>query len=138
MAVTATTDTEHLQYVLDVLAVTAEAELVFEDAPFLWHVKDGRAVFYMACSDAFAWGCADGEEIASDDIPLLRQTLTDLKAAGDYSEMWLGPLFCARKRGMRPMNRWMKVMREKEGLGDAAYELFCTAGPERESVWMAP
>ena len=65
-------------------------------------------MFSMACSDTFAWGCADAETIMAEDIPLLRQTLVDLKAVGDYSEMWLGPLFCARKRDMRPMNRWMK------------------------------
>ena len=131
-------DAEHLQYVLDVLAITHDADLTFQDCPFLWHVADGRAVFSMACSDTFAWGCADAETITPEDIPLLRQTLADLKAAGDYSEAWLGPLFCARKRGMRPMNRWMRDMTEREGLRGGALELFLATGPERESVWMAP
>lgn len=132
------TETEHLAFILDLLTITRDAELVFEDCPFLWHVADGRASFYMACSDTFAWGCADAEDITPEDIPLLRQTLSDLKAAGGYSEMWLGVLFCARKRGMRPMNRWMKDMREKEDMTDAVFELFCAAGPARESVFGAP
>lgn len=132
------TEAEHLRFILELLEITRDAELTFEDCPFLWHVRDGRAHFSMACSDTFAWGCADAEAIEPGDLPLLRQTLADIRAADKYGEMWLGVLFCARKRGMRPMNRWLKDMREKEGLTDAVHDLFLAAGPERESTWFAP
>jgi hypothetical protein len=126
------TDAEHLRFILDLLAITRDAELTYEDCPFLWHVSDGRAGFSMACSDVFAWGCADAETVEPGDLPLLRACLAELRGAGKYEEVWLGILFCARKRGMRPMNRWMKDMREKEGMTDAVHALFCAAGPERE------
>jgi hypothetical protein len=131
--VTDLTDAEHLQFILDLLAISCDAELVYEECPFLWHVADGRASFSMACSDTFYWGCADAETIAPADISLLRDCVAELRSAGPCEEMWLGVYFCARKRGMRPMNRWMKDMREKEGMPEAVEALFCTAGPERES-----
>lgn len=131
-------DAEHLHYILDVLAITADAELTFQDTPFLWHVREHRASFSMMCSDTFAWGCADAETIEPGDIPLLRECVAELRSAGQYEEMWLGVYFCTRKRGMRPMNRWMKDMREKEGMNETVHALFCAAGPERESVFGAP
>lgn len=131
-------DAGHLQFILELLDITRDAELTYEDCPFLWHVSDGRAVFSMVCSDTFAWGCADAETIEPGDIPLLRTCLADLRTAGKYEEAWLGILFCARKRGMRPMNRWMKDMRSNEEMPDGVYALFCAAGPERESVFGAP
>jgi hypothetical protein len=134
----AVTDAEHLQFILDLLAITRDADLIYQECPFLWHVADGRVTFSMACSDTFAWGCADAETIEPRDLPLLRECLSDLRAAGQYEEMWLGILFCARKRGMRPMNRWVKDMREKEGMNNTVHALFCAAGPERESAWGAP
>lgn len=132
------TEIEHLQFILELLTITRDADLIYQECPFLWRVADGRAVFSMACSDTFAWGCADAETIEPGDLPLLRDCLTELRGAGKYEEMWLGVYFCARKRGMRPMNRWMKDMREKEGMAEAVHALFCAAGPERDSVWAAP
>lgn len=130
-------DAEHLHYILDVLAITRDADVIGQDCPLLWSVHERRASFSMMCSDTFAWGCADAETIEPGDIPLLRQCVEDL---GGFrgSQEYLGELFSARKRGMRPMNRWMKDMREKEGMTDAVYALFCAAGPERESTWKAP
>lgn len=131
-------DDGHLAFILELLAILAEAEKTFEDTPMFWHVKDGRASFHMACSDTFAWGCADAEEITPADIPLLRKTLDDLKALNDYEEIWLGELYCCRKRAMRPMNRWIKDMREREGLSDGVLALIEACGPARESVFGAP
>jgi hypothetical protein len=131
------TNDEHLQFILELLKISRDADLIYQDCPFLWHVEDDRAHFSMACSDTFAWGCADAEDITPDDLPLLRQTFADLKAAEGHSEIWLAELYSARRRGMRPMNRWMQVQR-REGMNDAAYALFCAAGPERESTWTAP
>jgi hypothetical protein len=129
-------DSEHLAYITELFQILHEAELEGNDTPLIWHKdSNGRMAFFMMCSDTFAWGCADAEEIALEDLPMLRQCLDDLKAAGDYSEVWLAELYCARKRGMRPMNRWMEAYWAELG---SARELIEAAGPERESVFGAP
>lgn len=78
------------------------------------------AQFILHARDDAAWLVAEIARLSSD------------------LENALGTLFCARKRGMRPMNRWVKDMREKEGMNDAVHALFCAAGPECESAWGAP
>lgn len=127
-----------MSYTDEVLSALQEAGLMGEDTPVMWHVVGHDVTFYMMCSDTFAWGCADAEQIEPDDIYLLRQTIADLRAAGAGGVVWAGILFCARKRGMRPMNRWLKREREREDMTDAVYNLFCATGPERESVFGAP
>lgn len=127
-----------MSYTDEVLSVLQEAELMYADTPVMWHVVGHDVTFYMVCSDTFAWGCADAEQIEPGDVELLRQTIADLKTAVPAGEIWTGILFCARKRGMRPMNRWLKREREREDMTDAVYNLFCATGPERESVFGAP
>jgi hypothetical protein len=129
-------DSEHLAYITELFQILRDADLMVDSTPLIWS-KDGngRMTFAMVCSDTFAWGCADAEEIALEDLPMLRGCLDDLKAAGDYSEVWLAELYCARKRGMRPMNRWMQVHQAELG---AAAALIEAAGPERESMFGAP
>lgn len=131
-------DLDHLAFLLDLLALLRDADMMGQDMPMIWHVTDGRAHLSVICSDTFAWGCADAEEITAADMPLLRQCLTDLRAAEVHGEIWLGELYCCRKRGMRPMNRWIKDMREREGLSDAVLALIEAAGPARESMFGAP
>lgn len=87
----------------EVFAMFAEAE-DFEGGLF-WRVdmapgRDREMKLFAQCSDFFYWATADLEEITRDDIPLLRQTLSDLKAIGAEEE--LDHLFAARKRRMRP------------------------------------
>lgn len=131
-------DLDHLAFILGLLALLRDADMMGQDTPLIWSVQDGRARLSMMCSDTFAWGCADAEEVTAADMPLLRQCLTDLRAAEEHGEIWLGELYCCRKRGMRPMNRWVKDMREREGLSDVVRALIEAAGPVRESVFGAP
>lgn len=87
----------------EVFALFAEAE-GFSGGLF-WRMDmtpgpNREMTLFAQCSDFFFWATADLEEITLADIPLLRQTLEDLKAIGAEEE--LGTLFAARKRKMRP------------------------------------
>lgn len=127
-----------LEYVRGVLGILAEAELVWQDTPILWHVAKARDVkFSMACSDTFYWGSADCEPIEKEDVAILRACLADLKAADPvFGHIWLPLLYCCRKRVMRPMNRYMEM--ERGEMPEAVVKLIEAAGPERESVFGAP
>lgn len=127
-----------MSYTDEVLSVLQEAELMYADTPVRWHVVGHDVTFYMCCSDTFAWGCADAEQIEPGDVELLRQTIADLKAAEPAGEIWTGILFCARKRGMRPMNRWLKDVVSRGDMTPAVEALFSAAGLVRESVFGAP
>lgn len=142
-------DPRHLEYVLVVLKIMEQADC-FES--LLWRVKDGRCAFSLMCSDTFAWGCADAEEVTPDDVPLLWITWQDLKAIQDADRASaalcdLPELYAARKRCMRPMNAWMASQdgTRKKPPGTApkpewepVKALFQAAGPERDSTWGAP
>lgn len=104
----------------------------------------GPISFAAMCSDTFAWGCADCEDIElPGDLDSLRQTLDDARAVErnnpgidghqDVFVDWV-TLWCCRKRGMRPMNAWMK----KVAKHPAEIDLFEATGPPRESVFGAP
>lgn len=86
---------------------------------------DGHVQLLVQCNDVFWWATADCEEVTPDDLPLLRQTLADLRAVD--CTWYLGELFVARKRGMRPQRPWL----ECETVPDVS-ALFLAAGPERE------
>lgn len=131
-------DRDHLLFILDVFRILRDADLMGESTPLIWRALGDRLELNMLCSDMFAWACADCEEITPDDVPLLRRTLADLRALNDHSEVWLGELFAARKREMRPMNAWFRARAKAGDLSDAERELFEAAGPERESTWLAP
>lgn len=105
---------------------------------------DGHVRFAAMCSDTFAWGCADAESIElPGDLESLRQALDDARAVerdnpGEDGRQnvfvdWV-TLWCCRKRGMRPMNAWMK----KLVTHPAEQALFEAAGPERISEFGAP
>lgn len=132
------TDEEYIAYVNELFRILRDADLMGESTPLIWTFDGDHVIFHVMCSDMFFWASADAEVITLDDMPLLRQTLNDLRAVGDYSEVWLGELFCCRKRGMRPMNAWFKLRAKSNDLGEGAWMLFEAAGPERESTWQAP
>jgi hypothetical protein len=71
-----------------------------------WAERDGAIRLYADCSDTFAWGTADAEEILERDLPLLRECLHDLQEV--EATATLPELFAARKRGTRPMREWMR------------------------------
>ncbi len=130
---------DHLDYVTEVFRIMREADMMGQDTPLIWHVDgDGRLWLSMMCSDTFAWGCADCEGITADDLPTLRQCLADLTAADRFGAIWLAELYCCRKRGMRPMNVWIKRVPQRDDMPQAVLDLIMAAGPERESTFTAP
>lgn len=82
-----------------------------------------RFLFFVNCSDTFAWGAADLEEITHENLSILKASFEDI--APITAEHWYAPLlFAARVRGMRPMPRF--------GVPDDLKGLFDVCGPARE------
>jgi hypothetical protein len=90
----------------------------------MWRTTGGATHLYLLCSDTFAPATADCEPLEPEDMPLLRQTLTDL--ARNRDECFLAELFVARKRGASPMSAWMEARRDGMTLFTAG--LFSAAG----------
>lgn len=118
-----------LDYILRVLTVYERAE----SSDLMWRVEGDTVRFSAICSDTFGWALADAENIEVDDLELLERTLDDLQAADHYGDCWVSELFAARKRGERPMNRYMETI-----TAPALRALFEQAGPERPSTFLAP
>lgn len=107
------------QPVLDPEAVFTRRVLkVFGDAyahdDLLWIVSDtGRVSFAANVSDTFDWGSADSEAILPRDLMFLEEAYADLKALEDAEEGvsrttytgYVGMLYAARMRGIRPLTR---------------------------------
>lgn len=98
----------------------------------LWWRTDSEyapITFFVKCSDTFAWATADVEEIGPNDVETLTKAHADVmeidRGGDQYYSFWVPILFCARKRGLRPMPR-LKVPEELKVLFDAC-------GPERTS-----
>lgn len=91
-----------------------------------WRFDNGELRVFAKCSDFFHWGSADLEEIQPSDLELLEQAVKDTVAA-DNTNVWVGELFCARKRKMRPQGACYKHLPE------ALWPLFDAAGPVRET-----
>ena len=70
------------------------------------------AGLYVACSDTFAWGCADAEPLPSigygdgDD-----ESVLELYASIRSDETWGSTRWCCLRRGMRPQKPVEKAMR---------------------------
>lgn len=112
-----------------VLAVFERADL-FES--LIWRVDMTAAgqptvKLFATCSDFFHYATADLEEITVADIPLLASCLTALSGV---DVAYLGELFAARKRRMRPLPAACKDMTPAtRALFDA-----CSTAAERRSV----
>lgn len=127
-----------LDYLEAVLGICWEADN--SDMAFWRPWPENGPMRAMAmCSDWFWWGTADCEEIAPDDVPLLRACLGDLLSVerdagpeGDRNDRvataYLPQLFASRKREMRPMRC---VYEDKNAIGPLLAALFDAAGPER-------
>ncbi len=84
------------------------------------YVEKGDLLFFIACNDVFAWGCADCELIeGQEDIDALERAYNDAEADGAH-------LFVARKRGMRPQGAMYQYI-DKENRS-----FFDLCGPRRE------
>lgn len=116
---------EKLSFITRVLRIfwTEDSESMM-----FWRVDNNEPSFYVMCSDTFAWGSADVEEITPDNVGRLEQTIEEVKALGEEAQAWMGwgfVLFCARVRGIRVM----PLLKFPEALK----ELFDACGPERTS-----
>jgi hypothetical protein len=111
-------------YLFDVLQLYEQADNY--DALF-WRSDGPEGLrFYALCNDVFAWAYADAETIEPEDLPLLRQCLSDLQAADETTgDAHLSELFAARKRQLRPQPAMYRH------LPQAVANLFDNAGPER-------
>jgi len=89
-----------------------------------WRMDDGNIRFFVICNDIFFWATADVEEITQGNVENLEQAVADVQVADPDADEWMGPLlFCARRRGIRPMPR-MELPKTLKPLFDAC-------GPER-------
>lgn len=91
-----------------------------------FRVDDGHMSIGVNCSDTFAWGCADFEEITPANLDILiaaRKDVTDIDRLA-----WEWPLlFCARVRAMRPQGAVYKSIKP------TLHHLFDECGPSREA-----
>lgn len=105
------------EYKVNLLKLAAKYDL---NSDLHWHT-DLR--FFINCSDVFAWGFADGEEVVSqEDVDALEQAALDCK---DVNQYHAGSLFVARKRKMRPQGAMY------EHINKELHALFDACGPER-------
>jgi hypothetical protein len=80
--------------------------------------------FFVNANDIFEWACADCETLTPDDLPALRQAISDVSAIDETKKEDGFALWVARKRGMRlqqpayPKNEQIRA-------------LFDACGPER-------
>lgn len=91
----------------------------------------------VQCGTTFAQGGADAETITSDNVEVLRQVVADLKPFEDagtveFAYTYVGPLFAARVRGMRPRSGFYKPSNE------ALWPLFDACGPARDTPTPQP
>ena len=70
-----------------------------------WVIWDDQLIhFSIICNDVFFWGCADCEDIATDDdIALLDKCFEDTEMHGEA-------LYCARRRKERPQGAFYKYL----------------------------
>ncbi len=114
----------------EVLALWTINELSIDDGLLLsfggWKMAENRGYEYISyydnphvyiqCSDRFYWATADYELIeTAEDIELLRVTIEDCKVSLDdgINDKWADTedvcvVYCARKRNLQPMPRYMK------------------------------
>jgi hypothetical protein len=118
-------------FILRVLQATG-----FDDCDTIWWRTDGEyapITFFVNCNDTFWWGTADCEEITPENLPLFEQTLADEKAVtGYHGAIWVGALFAARVRQMRPQGA--AYPKEQPGL----WPLFDACGPPRQTGFGNP
>lgn len=86
--------------------------------PELWWRKSPVLMLFVNCSDAFAWGCADLEQVTPDNVDVLERSVEEAGMDGAL-------LFCARVRRMRPQGAMYKHIAEER------WPLFDACGPER-------
>lgn len=86
-----------------------------DDLEGIWpQVRDGQLSLTLNCNDMFYWACADCETFEPGDEALLDAVVADLREHGGREDdlsatcYWM-PLFCCRKRGMRPQHPFFRT-----------------------------
>lgn len=92
-----------------------------------WWTRADGAHFGVTCSDFFAWGVADAEEILPAHLPCLAQTRQELREYGVDGQIWWPLLWAARTRRCRPQRAAYKV------IPAALHSLFDAAAEPRAS-----
>lgn len=120
-------EVERLRFISRLLALAAKYDI--HDSLF-WH--SDLNYFGVNVSDVFGWGCADLEEVTSENIDYLEQAIVDCQATLPDSWEGYGPwLFAARNRKTRPQGASYPGGRE-------LWPLFDACGPERETGFGNP
>ena len=129
------------EFILDVLTTFAP-----DDCSSIWWRTDGEyapITFFVNCNDVFAWACADAEDITPESLPILKQSIEDVRSVLDIDRFdrdrewrianidrchWMSfsiELFCSRMRKMRPQGACYPMFKE-------LWPLFDACGSERE------
>jgi hypothetical protein len=96
----------------------------------VWWRTDGEyapITLLVNCNDVFWWATSDCEEITPDNIEVLEQAVSDVKAATGSNRCadWL---FVCRVRAMRPQG----ACYDERYIPKPLWPLFDACGPERE------
>ena len=115
---------EHVPFEVDDFLRRAFEATSDDDLDVGWFARKEPGVrLWVGCSDFFAWGCADAEEVTPENIEVLEAARVECAALGQPS--WAGRLFAARVRGIRPQGAYYAH------IPDELTELFDACGPER-------
>ena len=122
-------------WVIDLLRLFGDG-----DDGLRWRDDGAGLMFHVDCSDTFYWGTADSEEIAEADLPELQRAMADARGCPGGEDLWPA-LWCARRRGMRPMAAFHRQVLggpPDSGAPGTMAALFDAAGPARPRTLVAP
>ncbi|SRR6266567_328282 len=95
--------TQHTtDFMLDVLRLFSLDETDCYSSLFWRCEEPGSVEFFVNVNDIFWWATADLEQIMPEDMPVLRQTIADIKEIDPHDKYTGFELWVARKRKMRP------------------------------------
>lgn len=114
----------------NVLKIFAEADA--RESLFWRFETEGELKMFAICSDTFAWASADLEEITSDTVTILSDSLKLLQRISPSITHFFPELYACRVRNMRPMRAWYRMVRSTypDPVVDEVFKLFDACGPE--------
>lgn len=120
---------DSIAFPIDVLRFGTE-----HDIDLLWSKRDNRLIPAAICSDCFAWGGADAEEITPATFDLFKATVEECEKLDEAHESgqklavsFADELFAARVRRMRPQGASYELY------PPVLWPLFDACGPKRET-----
>lgn len=78
-----------------------------------WKDSNGDIKVGVDCSDMFAWGTSDFEDITPDNFHLLVTSFEDAVDPTMGRQLWGSLLFASRVRRMSPMKAFMDVIKDE-------------------------